>query len=193
MRSAAAWNATSTTGPSSAWSRSRSICGWPGPSWTKSLPPRRSCSRARRTSLAAATEELRELARGLHPPVLTDRGLVAALESLAGRSPLPVSVEAEVTDRAPPSAEAAAYFVVSEALTNVVRHAQAEHALVRVDRPDGRLQVEIHDDGRGGADAAGGSGLRGLSDRVAALDGSLEVESRPGGGTVVRAVIPVAS
>ena len=143
--------------------------------------------------LAAATEELRELARGLHPPVLTDRGLVAALESLAGRSPLPVSVEAEVTDRAPPSAEAAAYFVVSEALTNVVRHAQAEHALVRVDRSDGRLQVEIHDDGRGGADPAGGSGLRGLSDRVAALDGSLEVESRPGGGTVVRAVIPVAS
>jgi signal transduction histidine kinase len=143
--------------------------------------------------LAAATEELRELARGLHPPVLTDRGLVAALEALARRSPLPVSVEAEVTDRAPPSAEAAAYFVVSEALTNVVRHAQAEHALVRVDRTDGRLQVEVHDDGRGGADAAGGSGLRGLSDRVAALDGSLQVESRPGGGTVVRAVIPVAS
>jgi signal transduction histidine kinase len=142
--------------------------------------------------LAAATEELRELARGLHPPVLTDRGLVAALEALAGRSPLPVSVEAEVTDRAPHSAEAAAYFVVSEALTNVVRHAQAEHAVVRVDRPDGRLRVEIHDDGRGGADPSGGSGLRGLSDRVAALDGSLEVESHPGRGTVVRAVIPVA-
>ena len=87
--------------------------------------------------LAAATEELRELARGLHPPVLTDRGLVAALDALAGRSPLPVSVEAEVTDRAPPSAEAAAYFVVSEALTNVVRHAQAEHALVRSTVPTG--------------------------------------------------------
>jgi len=143
--------------------------------------------------LAAATEELRELARGLHPPVLTDRGLVAAIESLAGRSPLPVSVEAEVDDRAPPSAEAAAYFVVSEALTNVVRHAEAKQAVVRVDRVDGRLHVEIQDDGRGGADPAGGSGLRGLSDRVAALDGSLEVESRSGGGTVVRAVIPVAS
>jgi signal transduction histidine kinase len=142
--------------------------------------------------LAAATEELRELARGLHPPVLTDRGLVAALEALASRSPLPVSVEAEATERAPPSAEAAAYFVASEALTNVVRHAQAEHAVVRVDRPDGRLCVEIRDNGRGGADPTGGSGLRGLSDRVAALDGSLEVESRPGRGTVVRAVIPVA-
>ena len=142
--------------------------------------------------LAAATEELRELARGLHPPVLTDRGLVAALEALAGRSLLPVSVEAKVTDRAPPSAEAAAYFVVSEALTNVVRHAQADQAMVRVNRADGLLRVEIHDDGRGGADPAAGSGLRGLSDRVAALDGSLEVDSRPGGGTVVRAVIPVA-
>ncbi len=142
--------------------------------------------------LAAATEELRELARGLHPPVLTDRGLVAALEALASRSPIPVRVEADVTERAPPSAEAAAYFVASEALTNVVRHAQAQQAVVRVDRPDGRLCVEIRDDGRGGADPTGGSGLRGLSDRVAALDGSLEVESHSGRGTVVRAVIPVA-
>jgi signal transduction histidine kinase len=142
--------------------------------------------------LAAATEELRELARGLHPPVLTDRGLVAALEALAGRSPIPVSVEADVAERAPPSAEAAAYFVAAEALTNVVRHAHAQRAVVRVDRPDGRLCVEIRDDGRGGADPTGGSGLRGLSDRVVALDGSLEVESHPGRGTVVRAVIPVA-
>ncbi len=116
----------------------------------------------------------------------------SAIEAPAGRSPLPVSVEAEV-DGAPPSAEAAAYFVVSEALTNVVRHAQAQQAVVRVDRVDGRLRVEIQDDGRGGADPVGGSGLRGLSDRVAALDGSREVESRSGGGTVVRAVIPVAS
>jgi signal transduction histidine kinase len=142
--------------------------------------------------LAAATEELRELARGLHPPVLTDRGLVAALEALAGRSPIPVSVEADGAERAPPSAAAAAYFVASEALTNVVRHAQAQQAMVRVGRADGRLCVEIRDDGRGGADPTGGSGLRGLSDRVAALDGSLEVESPPGRGTVVRAVIPVA-
>ena len=140
--------------------------------------------------LAAATEELRELARGLHPPVLTDRGLVAAVEALATRSPVPITVEANDGERARASAEAAAYFVVSEALTNVARHAQAEHALVRVDRADGQLRVEIRDDGRGGADSNGGSGLRGLSDRVAALDGSLEVESRPGRGTVVRAVIP---
>jgi signal transduction histidine kinase len=97
-----------------------------------------------------------------------------------------------VAERAPPSAEAAAYFVAAEALTNVVRHAHAQRAVVRVDRPDGRLCVEIRDDGRGGADPTGGSGLRGLSDRVVALDGSLEVESHPGRGTVVRAVIPVA-
>jgi len=140
--------------------------------------------------LAAATAELRELARGLHPAVLTERGLVAALEALARRAPLPVSVEAHGTEPAPAAAEAAAYFVVAEALTNVARHAHAERAAISVDRTEGRLEVEVRDDGRGGANAAGGSGLRGLSERVAALDGRLEVASREGEGTTVRAVFP---
>jgi signal transduction histidine kinase len=141
--------------------------------------------------LTAATEELRELARGIHPPVLADRGLVAALEALAKRAPLPVAVEADEAERAPDAAEAAAYFVVSEALTNVARHARAEQAVVRVESRDGRLCVEIEDDGAGGADLGGGSGLRGLADRVGALDGELEVDSRPGRGTIVRARLPV--
>ena len=141
--------------------------------------------------LSGATEELRELARGIHPPVLADRGLVAALEALAGRAPLPVTVEADNTKRAPDAVEAAAYFVVSEALTNVARHAHAGHAVVRVMHHDGLLSVEIEDDGAGGANVAGGSGLRGLADRVGALDGALEVESAAGRGTKVRASLPV--
>jgi signal transduction histidine kinase len=141
--------------------------------------------------LTAATEELRELARGIHPPVLADRGLVPALEALAQRAPLPVRVEADEGQPAPEALEAAAYFVVSEALTNVARHAGADLAVVRVARPNGRLTVEIEDDGSGGADIAAGSGLRGLADRVGALDGTLEVESSPGRGTVVRADLPV--
>ena len=140
--------------------------------------------------LASATEELRELARGIHPPVLTDRGLVPAIEALAARAPLPVSVEAEEVKPAPAAVEAAAYFVVSEALTNVARHADADTAIVHVLSADGELEVEVRDDGRGGADLAAGSGLRGLADRVAALDGSLRVDSGARRGTTVRAVIP---
>jgi len=140
--------------------------------------------------LTGATQELRELARGLHPPLLADRGLVPALEALATRAPVPVAVEADGVERAPEAVEAAAYFVVSEALTNVARHAQAEHAVVRVERRDGLLCVEIEDDGSGGADLAAGSGLRGLADRVGALDGELEVDSRAGRGTTVRASLP---
>jgi signal transduction histidine kinase len=142
-------------------------------------------------NLSDTTEELRELARGIHPPVLADRGLVAALDALAARSAVPVTVDADLTARVPAAVEAAAYFVVSEALTNVARHAHAEKAVVTVRGSDGRLNVEVHDDGDGGADPARGSGLRGLVDRVAALDGSLEVESPAGTGTVLRAVIPI--
>ena len=123
--------------------------------------------------------------------MLTDRGLVAALEALARRAPLPVRVEARETERAPEAVEAAAYFVVSEALTNVARHADAAEAVVRVGRRDGLLWVEVEDDGAGGADVAAGSGLRGLADRVGALDGALEVDSAAGRGTTVRAILPV--
>jgi signal transduction histidine kinase len=141
--------------------------------------------------LTGATQELRELARGLHPPLLADRGLVPALEALATRAPLPVAVEAAGVERAPEAIEAAAYFVVAEALTNVARHAGASEAVVRVLRANGSLSVEVEDDGSGGADLAAGSGLRGLVDRVGALDGSLEVDSRPGRGTTLRATLPI--
>jgi signal transduction histidine kinase len=142
--------------------------------------------------LSRATEELRELARGIHPAVLSDRGLEAAVESLANRAPLPVEIDASIDGRLPEPVEAAAYFVVSEALTNVVRHSGADRAEVGIRRDNGRLLVEVSDDGSGGADP-GGSGLRGLADRVAALDGKLQVDDPDGGGTVVRAAIPLAS
>jgi signal transduction histidine kinase len=146
-----------------------------------------------RAELDRALEELRELARGIHPAVLTDRGLAPAVQALAARAPVPVDVEAMPTDRLPAAVEAAAYFVVAESLTNVAKYAQAEHASVRVGRQDGFAVVEVSDDGVGGADPAAGSGLRGLADRLAALDGRLEVHSPPGGGTVVRANIPCST
>jgi signal transduction histidine kinase len=142
--------------------------------------------------LSRATDELRELARGIHPAVLSDRGLAAAVESLAQRAPLPVEIDAPLEGSLPEPVESAAYFVVSEALTNVVRHSGAERAEVGIRRDNGRLLVEVRDDGAGGADPAG-SGLRGLADRVAALDGRLQVDDPAGGGTLVRADIPLAS
>jgi signal transduction histidine kinase len=142
------------------------------------------------TELARATDELRELARGIHPAVLSDRGLSAAVESLARRAPLPVEIDAPLEGQLPEPVESAAYFVVSEALTNVVKHSGADRAEVGIRRSDGRLLVEVRDDGSGGADPAG-SGLRGLADRVAALDGRLEVDGATGRGTVVRADIPL--
>jgi signal transduction histidine kinase len=143
--------------------------------------------------LDTALRELRELARGIHPAVLSDRGLGAALEALAQRIPLPVEIAAAPTGRLPAPVEAAAYFVVSEALTNVARYARATHATVSVTHASSRVRVEVADDGAGGADPAAGSGLRGLADRVAVLDGRLDVESPPGVGTTVRAVIPCPS
>jgi signal transduction histidine kinase len=144
-----------------------------------------------RAELVQALDELRELARGLHPNVLTDRGLGPALEALVLRSPIPVEVDV-VPDRLPPAIEAAAYYVAAEALANVVKYAEASFAHVRVaeDDEDGTIVVEVVDNGVGGADPARGSGLEGLEDRVAALDGSFGVESPPGGGTRVRATIP---
>jgi signal transduction histidine kinase len=142
--------------------------------------------------LNTSLEELRELARGIHPAVLTDRGLESALEALTSRAPLPVTLEVESEDRLPGPVESAAYFVVSEALTNVAKYAQATEATVAVRRVNGRVTVDVTDDGVGGADAAGGSGLRGLADRLAALDGRLELDSPAGRGTRLHAEIPVA-
>jgi PAS domain S-box-containing protein len=142
--------------------------------------------------LATALEELRELARGIHPAVLTDRGLGPALESLVTRTPVPVEVEAPVDERLPGPVEAAAYYVVSEALANVAKYANASQAAVRVSRQNGVAVVEVEDDGVGGADPSRGSGLRGLADRVEALAGRLAVDSEPGRGTRIRAEIPCA-
>ena len=142
--------------------------------------------------LDLALGELRELARGIHPAVLSDRGLPAALETLANRAPMPVELEEWDTGRLSEPVEAAAYFVVAEALTNVAKYAEATRAHVQLRRDNGALVVEVADDGVGGADAGRGSGLRGLADRVAALDGKLEVDSPAGAGTTVRARIPCA-
>ena len=140
--------------------------------------------------LAQALEELRELARGIHPAVLTDRGLGPALESLADRAPLRVELDQVPRERLPAPVEAAAFYVVAEALTNVAKYADATSVRVSVAHVDGHAIVEVADDGRGGADPAHGTGLRGLVDRVEALSGRLDVESPAGGGTRVRAEIP---
>jgi PAS domain S-box-containing protein len=140
--------------------------------------------------LEQAVDELVELARGIHPTALTRYGLRPAAEQLARRAPLEVTLDA--TDRRfPENVEAAAYYVVSEALANVVKYAAATSASIRIVDGDGRLEVEVADDGVGGADPARGSGLSGLADRLAALDGTLEIDSPAGGGTRVFATIPV--
>jgi len=143
--------------------------------------------------LAAATRELRELARGIHPAVLTEGGLEPALRTLVTRAALPTVLTVAAAVRHAPPIEVTAYFTVAEALTNVARYAEATEVEVELSYDNGSLIVEVRDDGRGGADAAGGTGLRGLADRVAALDGRLDIHSPPGEGTVVRAEIPCAS
>jgi signal transduction histidine kinase len=140
--------------------------------------------------LEAALEELRELARGIHPAVLSDRGLATAIEALAHRAPLPVELESLPGERLPEAVELAAYFVVSEALTNVVKYAYASYARVSVEHEDGRVVVAVGDDGVGGADPARGTGLRGLADRLGVLEGTLELDSEEGRGTTVTARIP---
>jgi signal transduction histidine kinase len=140
--------------------------------------------------LEAALEELRELARGIHPAVLTDRGLATALETLAHRAPLPVELESLPRERLPEAVELASYFVVSEALTNVAKYAYASHAKVSIEHDNGRVVVAVEDDGVGGADPARGTGLRGLADRLGILEGRLEVDSEVGRGTTVTARIP---
>ncbi|HKP89150.1 MAG TPA: histidine kinase, partial [Thermoleophilaceae bacterium] len=140
--------------------------------------------------LAAALEELRELARGIHPAILTDRGLVPAVQALTRRVSLPIDCDLRIEGRLPDPVEAAAYFVVAEAVTNVVKYSEAGHATVRAWMDGDVVEVEVVDDGIGGADPSRGSGLRGLDDRLAAVDGKLDVHSPRGDGTRVRARIP---
>ena len=146
---------------------------------------------ASREELMQALEELRELARGIHPAVLTDRGLEAALEALAGRAALPVEIDCIPDVELPPPVEAAAYYVVSEALANITKYAGASAVKVSIGQVDGYALVEVVDDGVGGADPTRGSGLSGLSDRVASLNGKLVIDSPPGAGTRIRAEIPL--
>jgi signal transduction histidine kinase len=148
--------------------------------------------RQARKEATAAVAELRDLARGIAPPVLADRGLVAAVEALAQRSGIDTTVESKLTQRLAPVVESAAYFVTAEALTNAVKHAPGASARIAIRRAGARLVVEIADNGPGGADPRGG-GLSGLRQRVEALDGTLEIDSPEGIGTTIRAVLPCES
>jgi signal transduction histidine kinase len=145
-----------------------------------------------REELDLALSELRELARGIHPAVLADRGLSAAVRALAERAPLPVEVREVPPERLPEHIELTAYFVISESLTNITKYAAASRAWVSVTQKNGRLLLEVGDDGVGGADVGRGTGLRGLADRLDAIEGRLYIESEPGRGTTVRATMPSA-
>ncbi len=144
--------------------------------------------------LEAAGAELRRLVQGVMPALLIERGLYAATEDLVDRIPVPTRLELPDGDGAlPDSVQSAGYFVVAEALTNAIKHSQARELTVRMGRVDGHLEIEVCDDGVGGARLGGGTGLSGIADRVDVLGGRLRVESRPGEGTVVRAEVPCAS
>jgi signal transduction histidine kinase len=135
-------------------------------------------------------EELRELIRGIHPRVLTDRGLPAALRELADRSPVPVTVETDLPERLPPHEEGTAYFVAAEALSNIAKHSDARRGRISVRLRGDTLTMEIEDDGKGGANPSLGSGLTGLADRVAVIDGRMLLSSPAGGPTVLRVEFP---
>jgi signal transduction histidine kinase len=141
----------------------------------------------------AALAEIRDLVRGIHPAILEDRGLDAALSAVVARSPVPVRLEVDVAERPPAAVESTAYFVVTEALANIAHHAEASTAAVTIARAGDRLVVEVRDDGRGGADPEAGTGLRGLRDRVTAHGGSMHVVSPEGGPTTLLAEIPCGS
>src|SRR5690348_266001 len=157
-------------------------------------PVRQALAAAHDEAVLALTE-LREFIRGLHPAVLNDRGLDAALSGLAARAPLPVRLRVDMPEPASPGVEAVAYFIVSEAITNVVKHAQATRAEVTVARAGDLLRITVTDDGRGGATPAAGdgTGLRGLEQRAAAVDGTLSIDSPPGGPTTITAELPCES
>jgi signal transduction histidine kinase len=141
----------------------------------------------------AALSDLRNLVRGIHPAILEDRGLDPALSAVVARSPVPVTLKVDVADRPPAAIESTAYFVVTEALANVAKHAKATKATVTIVRQGDRLVVEVTDNGAGGADPAAGTGLKGLAERVAAVDGWMKVLSPLGGPTTVLVEMPCGS
>jgi signal transduction histidine kinase len=145
-----------------------------------------------REGLAVALAELRDLSQGIHPGILTERGLGTAIEDLAYSAPIPITVSSDLRERLPEQLEAGAYYVVAEALANVAKHAEASSAAVTLSKRNGKLVLSVRDDGVGGADPQHGSGLRGLADRVQALGGTLVLDSEPGRGTVLEAEIPCA-
>ncbi|GAA3935267.1 hypothetical protein GCM10023085_15790 [Actinomadura viridis] len=155
------------------------------------LPELRSKIAAVADGLAAALDELREISRGIHPAILSEGGLRPALKALARRSPIPVDLDVRIGDRLPPDTEVAAYYFVAEALANVVKHAHASSVEVRTEVTGDRLNLGVRDDGVGGADPAAGSGLIGLTDRIEALDGTIAIDSPPGGGTRLDVSLPV--
>ena len=146
-----------------------------------------------RASAHVAMRELRDLVRGILPPLLADRGLAEALQALALDSPVPVDLKVELASRLAPPLEAAAYFTAVEALTNAIKHGAAEHITVSVASRDAVLALRVTDDGRGGADPSKGTGLRGIERRLAAFDGHVRVTSPAGGPTVVEAEAPCGS
>ena len=146
--------------------------------------------REARDALTVALAELRELTQGIRPAILVERGLAAALDDLSRRAALPVRLDAAVSGRLPEQVEGAAYFVASEALANAAKHSHASEVRLAASHQDGVLVLEVTDDGIGGAAVGGGSGLRGLADRVEALGGRLTMSSPPGRGTTLRAEIP---
>ncbi|GIJ80561.1 Signal transduction histidine kinase [Micromonospora phaseoli] len=145
-----------------------------------------------RKSSGTALVELRHLVRGIHPPVLAERGLVGAVRALALSLPVPITVDADLSGRLDTPVESAAYFAVAETLTNVVRHSRAQHAWVSLCHDAGRLAMVVTDDGAGGADSAAGTGLRGIERRLAAFDGTMTLSSPPGGPTVITMELPCA-
>jgi signal transduction histidine kinase len=163
-----------------------------GTTLEKDPPAARRTLASAQEQLSKGLEELRELARGIHPAVLTERGLGPALQGLFARAPLPVEITELPEERLAGPTEAAAYYVVAEAITNVAKYAQASHVTVSISRSNGAATIVVADDGVGGADPALGTGLRGLADRVEALDGRLEVDSPSARGTRIRAEIPIA-
>ena len=141
----------------------------------------------------SALKEIRDLVRGIHPVILEDRGLDAALSAVVARSPVPVALDVQLNERPPAAVESAAYFVVNEALTNIAKHANATRAHVAIARAGDRLVVEVRDNGQGGAESGAGTGLQGLRDRVAGLGGSMYVISPVGGPTTVSVELPCVS
>jgi signal transduction histidine kinase len=139
-----------------------------------------------------ASDELREVSRGIHPTILTEAGLGPALRALARRSEIPIGVAVGLDERLPDEVETAAYYIASEALTNVAKHAHASTVELSATHDDRVLTLEIRDDGIGGVDASRGSGILGLTDRIEALDGSISISSPPRGGTKLRVQLPIA-